>query len=253
MGIYALTGGATGIGAAIKKRLIENNHIVISVDLKNADIDADLSTKSGRDLAIEKIRNAAPEGLDGLITCAGLGSHVPNPQLIASVNYYGTVELVRGVSDLVSSKQGRIILISSNSAPMCQAPDFVDALLETSEAASLQQLDSLNGMDAYSGSKQAVARWMRRHTAEYAKQGMTINAVAPGYTQTPMTEAVANDATYGEAIKQFVASIPVGRPGLPEDMADAVEFLLSDKARFICGSVLFVDGGHDAMLRPDKF
>lgn len=82
--------------------------------------------------------------------------------------------------------------------------------------------------------------------------GITINAVAPGYIETPMTQAVANDATYGEAIRQFVASIPAGRPGLPEDVANLVEFLLSDKASFVCGALLFVDGGHDAMFRPDQ-
>jgi NAD(P)-dependent dehydrogenase (short-subunit alcohol dehydrogenase family) len=68
-----------------------------------------------------------------------------------------------------------------------------------------------------------------------------------------MTAAVKDDPNYGDAIRQFVASIPVGRPGLPEDMAKAVSFLCSDDAAFICGTVLFVDGGHDAMMRPDQF
>ncbi len=64
---------------------------------------------------------------------------------------------------------------------------------------------------------------------------------------------VGQDPTYCEAIKQFIASIPVGRPGLPEDMARAASFLLGENASFICGSVLFVDGGHDAMMRSDSF
>ncbi len=68
-----------------------------------------------------------------------------------------------------------------------------------------------------------------------------------------MTAAVEQDPVYGEAIKAFLASIPLGRTGLPEDMANATQFLLGPEASFICGSVLFVDGGHDAMLRPDQF
>ena len=68
-----------------------------------------------------------------------------------------------------------------------------------------------------------------------------------------MTEIVANEPTYGDAIRQFVKSIPIGRPGTPKYMAKAVSFLLGPDAGFICGSVLFVDGGHDAMLRPDQF
>ena len=65
-----------------------------------------------------------------------------------------------------------------------------------------------------------------------------------------MTKAVANDPQYGAAIKKFVASIPMQRPGCPDDLADAVEFLISDKASFIAGSMLYIDGGHDAMFRP---
>jgi NAD(P)-dependent dehydrogenase (short-subunit alcohol dehydrogenase family) len=80
-----------------------------------------------------------------------------------------------------------------------------------------------------------------------------MNAIGPGYTRTPLSQAVENDPTYGDAIKEFIATIPVGRPGLPEDMANAASFLLSDKAGFICGVMLFVDGGHDAAMRPDQF
>ena len=67
-----------------------------------------------------------------------------------------------------------------------------------------------------------------------------------------MTQATHDDPAYGDAIKQFLASIPVGRPGQPEDMANMAEFLLSDKARFVCGATMFVDGGHDALFRPDN-
>ena len=253
MGTYTLTGGATGIGAAIKQRLIDQGHRVLVVDIKDADIVADLSTPEGRQRAIDGIRQSAADGLDGLITCAGLASHVPDRALIAKVNYYGTTELVAGLKDLVAQKQGGIVLISSNSAPMCQSPAFVELLLDGEPEQALAAAEALAGQEVYSGSKQAVARWMRRHIRDYAGAGIRLNAVAPGYTETPMTQAVAADPTYGEAIKQFVASIPMGRPGQPEDMADLVEFLFSDKARFICGSVLFVDGGHDAMLRPDSF
>jgi NAD(P)-dependent dehydrogenase (short-subunit alcohol dehydrogenase family) len=105
----------------------------------------------------------------------------------------------------------------------------------------------------YSGSKQALTKWMRHNTQAYAAQGIRMNAIGPGYTKTPLSAAVEDNPQYGEAIKQFIASIPIGRPGLPQDMADAASFLLGDKAGFICGAMLFVDGGHDAMLRPEQF
>lgn len=253
MKTFAITGGASGIGAAIKQRLLDLGHRVIVVDLKNADIDADLSTDEGRQTAIDGIRAAAPDGLDGLIPCAGLAPHVGNLPLITQVNYYGTVVLVDALKDLVAAKQGNIVLISSNSAPMDTNPAYVDALLADDAEGITAALASMEGQTVYSGSKQALARWMRRHTPALAGAGIRINAIAPGYTETPMTAAVADDPTYGDAIRAFVESIPLARPGLPEDMADAVEFLLSDEASFICGTVLFIDGGHDAMLRPDQF
>ena len=253
MSLYALTGGATGIGAAIKQHLLTAGHRVIVVDLKDADINADLSSANGRNTAIAGIRDRAEDGLDGLITCAGVASHVPDHALIARVNYFGSIDLVEGLKDLVARKKGRIVLVSSNSAPMCTQPDYIEALLAGDEKLASEKATATTGQNAYSGSKQAVTRWMRRNTQALAGMGININAIAPGYTDTPMTQAVANDPTYGDAIKQFVQSIPLGRPGSPEDMANMVDFLLSDKASFICGSMLFIDGGHDAMLRPDNF
>ena len=67
-----------------------------------------------------------------------------------------------------------------------------------------------------------------------------------------MTEKVETDPSYGPAIREFIDSIPVGFPGSPEDQAAATSFLLSKDARYVCGSVLFVDGGHDAMFRPGE-
>ena len=253
MKTYAMTGGASGIGAAIKQSLLDAGHQLIVVDIANADIEADLSSAEGRQAATDGICAAAPDGLDGFIACAGVGSHVPNLPLIAAVNYLGTIELVEGLRESLARKNGSVVLISSNSAPMDTNAAYVDALLAGDEAELAAQLEGMEGQTVYSGSKQAVARWMRRNTAEYAAQGIRMNAVAPGYTETPMTAAVKDDPNYGDAIRQFVASIPVGRPGAPEDMAKAVSFLLSDDASFFCGAVLFVDGGHDAMMRPDQF
>lgn len=252
MGTYALTGGATGIGAAIKKRMIKNGHDVIMIDLKDADIEADLSTEAGRSAAINGIRAAASEGLDGLITCAGLASHIPDHALVTSVNFYGSTTIVDGVKDLIAKNKGSIILVSSNSAPMCKSPEYIDALLNGNESDAREIAEGIDGHDVYSGSKQAITRWMRSRIQEFASMGLTINAIAPGYTETPMTKAVAEDPQYGPAIKEFVNSIPVQRAGQPDDIADLTEFLLSDKARFICGSMLYIDGGHDALMRPDN-
>ncbi len=253
MGTYAMTGGATGIGAAIKQRLRNDQHHVIVIDIKDADIVVDLSHVEGREHAIARIHDVAGDGLDGFISCAGVGSFVKDHALIASVNYFGSIELIEGVRELLRAKRGSVVMVSSNSAPRDSDASYIEALLKGDEEQACQLANRMQAQPAYSGSKQAVARWMRRNSKAYAEAGIRLNAIAPGYTQTPMTEEVEQDPTYGKAIEEFKASIPVGFPGTPEDMASATAFLLSAEARFICGSVLFIDGGHDAMFRPDQF
>ena len=252
MGTYALTGGATGIGAAIKNRLLEDGHKLIVADIKDADLIADLSSIDGRRAAIDGFVRLAPDGLDGLITCAGLGPHTEDQALIAGVNYFGSTELIEGLRDLLSARKGAVVLVSSNSAPMPTDDDFVNFLTSGDETAARQKADEIHGQQVYSGTKLAVARWMRANSAGFAAEGVRLNAVAPGYIGTPMTHAIEKDPELGEAIRQFTATIPIGRPGTPEDIAGVVRFMLGDDARYMCGSLIFVDGGHDAMFRPDS-
>jgi NAD(P)-dependent dehydrogenase (short-subunit alcohol dehydrogenase family) len=253
MKTYAVTGGASGIGAAIKEQLIDEGHNVISIDIQSADVEADLSSTEGRKAAVAAVSAAATDGLDGFVACAGVGSHIENLGLIPSVNFFGAVDLLEGLRELLVKKSGAVVLISSNSAPAETNQEYVQALLAGDEAAAKAITESMEGQPAYSGSKQALTRWMRHNNAEYAGQGVRLNAIGPGYTRTAMSAAVEDDPLYGPAIKEFVATIPIKRPGQPEDMAKAVSFLLGDNASFISGSMLFVDGGHDAMYRPDSF
>lgn len=251
MGTIALTGGATGIGRAIGDALQAAGHRLLVIDIKDADIVADLGTPEGRRSAIDAVRSAAPEGLDALVTCAGVGSHVPDGALIASVNYFGSVELVEGLLPSLAQRGGGAVMIASNSAPQCQSAALVSSFLDGAEGRAREIAATLRGHDVYSGSKLALARWMRRRAPEAAAQGVRLNAVAPGYIETPMTAVVAENPEYGEAIRAFKASIPIGRAGEPADIANLVSFLLSTQAAFICGAVIFADGGHDALQRPD--
>ncbi len=255
MATYALTGGATGIGAAIKDSLRSAGHTVIVVDIRDADINADLSTASGRQAAVAGIREAAPDGLDGLVPCAGLGPHVGDKSLIVKVNYFGAVAVTEGVRDLLEKRSGAVVFISSNSAPMGHDTEFFEALLAGDEAAACARIEAMgnDGQAAYGGGKFALTCWMRRNSHDWARSGVRLNAVAPGFTRTPLTDAGLSDPQFGGLMKDFVDSIPIGRPGLPEDIAAGVRYLLSDEAGFVVGSVLFIDGGHDALFRPDQF
>ena len=123
MGVYAMTGGATGIGAALKARLQSSGHDVICVDIRDADIVADLSTAEGREHAVAEVRARAADGLDGLIPCAGVPPVTQPLSLIARVNYFGVVAVVEGLKDLVAKRRGTVLLVGSNSAPMVTGDD----------------------------------------------------------------------------------------------------------------------------------
>lgn len=249
MGTYVLTGGATGIGAAIKEKLRAQGHRVVVIDLKEGDYLADLGDPETRSSVVSKVAAEVPE-IDGLITCAGVASQFPNTGKILAINYFGTTEVIEGLAANVVTG-GRIIAISSNSAPMSSRPDLIDALLDGPEAAAVAMGAELNGHECYASSKNAVARYMRRTAPGLAQRGISFNALAPGYISTPMTQAVENDEEYGPLIKAFVDSIPLGRPGQADDVANLAMFLLSPEGAYVAGSTLFIDGAHDAMMRPD--
>jgi len=252
--LYVITGGATGIGAAVKEKLRARGDTVIVVDIKDADIVADLATPAGRMAAIQAIKERAPEGLDGLIPCAGLGPSVKPYDLITRVNFFGVVTLVEELKPLLQQRKGTVVLISSNSAALPgHNKDYVKALLDRNEARACEVIIDFDGQTAYGGSKYALAVWMRKQAPTFMKDGVRMNAVAPGITRTAMTDGVFKDPTWGDAIRQFNEITPCGSMASPDMIAASILFLLDPVSAFVCGSVLFVDGGTDALLRPETF
>ena len=254
MGTYLVTGAASGIGAAIKSGLEAQDHQVIGVDLRDSDINADLSDEGQLKSVVSKVLERTPDGLDGLVPCAGVGPEAPNKAIIAQINYFAVVDLVDALMPALEKRRGSVVLMCSNSATLMRYDEnLVESLLAGNRETALAQAKSLEGQVVYGGGKFALGCWMRRKSQAAASQGVRLNALAPGFTATGMTAAGLEDPQYGPAIRQFVTSIPLGRGGQPEDQANAALFLLSDKAAYIAGAILFVDGGHDAMFRPDAF
>ncbi|NIB40897.1 SDR family oxidoreductase [Pseudomaricurvus alkylphenolicus] len=251
---FAMTGGATGIGAAVKEKLRAEGHRVIVIDLKDADVVADLSKPQARGKALEQVADLAPEGLDGFIACAGLGPHVQPASLIDRVNFFGAVATIEAAMDLLKKKNGVVVAVGSNSSVLPGLDqNHVQALLDGDEERACELVDTLDGQNAYGGSKNALTRWVRQQAPALMKQGVRMNAVAPGMTTTPLTDRVFEDETYGQAMRDFSQMIPCGEIASPDMIADAILFLLSPASRYVCGSVLFVDGGQDALIRPDCY
>jgi NAD(P)-dependent dehydrogenase (short-subunit alcohol dehydrogenase family) len=106
---------------------------------------------------------------------------------------------------------------------------------------------------AYGASKIAVSRWARRNavTAAWAGAGIRLNVLAPGAILTPLLEKQLATPAEAKLINAF--PVPIGGFGDPGHLADWVLFMLSDSASFLCGSVIFVDGGSDAYFRSDDW
>lgn len=250
-----VTGSASGMGAATRRHLETDGQRVIGVDLRDAEVTADLATAEGRRGAIDAVTDLAPGRLEGVVTWAGVPglTDVPGSPLV-SVNYFGSIRLLEGLRPLLArGDQPAAVAISSNSTT-CQPgvpTSVVDHCLDDDEPGARTAADAAGAIATYPATKLAVARWVRRHATgdDWAGAGITLNVVAPGAIETPMLDATRADATIGQFVDAF--PIPVGRKGTAEELAAFVAFLLGPQARFLCGSVLFVDGGTDALLRAD--
>lgn len=252
MRTIVVTGSASGMGAATKARLEAAGDKVIGVDLRDADVVADLGTAEGRQAAIDGVTTLA-DSLDGLVTWAGLPGLTERPgSLLVSVNYFGTIAVLEGLRPLLAKgDRPAAVAISSNSTTIQPGlpVNVTEACLAGDEAAARAAGDEVGSLNVYPASKLAIARWVRRNAPAWAEDGITLNAVAPGAVNTPLLDASRHDPTVGSMID--LLPIPVGRPGTADELAAFVQFLLGPDARFFCGSVVFVDGGTDALLRAD--
>ncbi len=213
--------------------------------------------------------------MHGLVPAAGLaGLSGDDPALLVSVNYFGALGLVRGLRRELAAAAGgavgggsttvhpppargsatgaSVVLLASNSITgMPGWTASVAALcLRDDEPAARAAAAEVEAVTVYPATKAALAWWARREgvTPEWIGRGIRINAVAPGMVDTPMTDRLAADPVLGPLADSYPSAL--GRSGRPEEIAELVCFLLSDASSLMVGSVVFADGGTDAMLHP---
>jgi len=250
-----ISGAASGMGAATRRRLEGAGNKVLGIDLAGTEVEADLSNAEGRAKAIEQVEDLSGGSIDGLVTWAGVGG-LPDRagSMLVSINYFGSIALLDGLRPLLAKgDQPSAVAIASNSMT-CQPGvplDVVEACLDGDEGNARAAADAAGSIQSYPASKLAVTRWARRHapTQAWAGAGITLNVVAPGAVETPLLQATRDDELLGPLLDAF--PVPIGRNGTPDELAAVVEFLLGPDARFFCGSVLVVDGGTEASLRAN--
>ena len=228
-----VTGGGSGIGLAISQRLRADGYQVAALDLNpldgTDDLAADVTDRDQVDAALTDVRkrlgpvtilvNAA--GMDGFKRFADLS--FANWQRLIDVNLNGVFHCIQAaLPDMVEAGWGRIVNISSSSAQSGQP-----------------------FMTHYVASKAAVNGLTKALALELGPAGITVNAVPPGFIDTPMLRRAESRELIGGTVEDHIQRTPVRRVGRPEDIAAACSFLVSEEAGYITGQILGVNGGRN--------
>ncbi|MFJ4209464.1 SDR family NAD(P)-dependent oxidoreductase [Paenarthrobacter sp. NPDC089675] len=241
-----VTGGGSGLGEAISKDLAKNgaNVVVVDVNLDAATRVADEINASGGKASPFKANTAVAEdnkkAVDFAVETYGALNYAVNNAGIGGAN--------APVGEVDIEDWDRVISINL-SGVLYGMRYQIPAILEAGASegaivnmASIHGAVAALGNAAYTAAKHGVVGLTKNAAAEYGAQGLRVNAIGPGYIETPLLSAAPS-----EVIAGLEAKHSLGRLGQPEEIANVTTFLLSEKASFMTGSYVLVDGGYTAV------
>ncbi len=228
-----VTGGTRGIGRGVAEALLAKGWTVTATGVAQSEIEA-CEPADGLDTLLLDVTDHAQAGetaarlekLDGLVNCAGIlmrGQEydIANFRRVIEVNLIGTMRMCLACKPLLEASGGAIV----NTASMLS---FFGGPL----------------VPAYSASKGGVAQLTKALAAHWAADGVRVNAIAPGWIETELTQGLREDPARSEAI---LSRTPMRRWGRPREVGELAAYLLSAEAQFITGAIMPVDGGYSAV------
>jgi len=247
----ALTGGATGIGAAIAQKLKAAGHHVTAFDIgdprPNADhwIKTDLSDPN----SIANALDAAEGPFDALINNAGLPPREGLAELVLKVNFIGLCTFLDGMLDKLASDAAIVNTASRAGAAWRDNLDQIKALmaLSNSDVARFVVDQNMDATRAYNLTKEAVIVMTMARAEEMTLRGLRMNSASPAAVSTGILDDFI--AAFGEKVAKNIAR--AGRAGLPDEAADVIIFLASPESAWIKGQDIVIDGGMSAMAMSD--
>ncbi|MGM0471124.1 MAG: SDR family NAD(P)-dependent oxidoreductase [Bacillota bacterium] len=241
--VAIVTGGASGIGAATVRDMVAEGAEVLIADLddqQGEQLAQELDQKEQRviyhhadvsqeEQVAEMIKRAEKEWgrLDIIFSNAGIGDQAVSDQL--SLAQWQQVIDINLTGVFLSAKHAIPLMKQDGGGSIVNCSSILGHVGQAETA-------------SYTAAKGGVTNLTRALAAEYAADGIRVNAVCPGYIDTPLIADLDD-----EVVKQLISLHPLGRLGQPEEIAKAVTFLASDDASFITGENLLVDGGYTAV------
>ena len=226
-----VTGGTRGIGEGIARALAQAGYHVTACGLTQDELDRFTPQEHIKTAVLDVTNDASAaavlkdfSSLDVLVNCAGIilregkEFEIDGFRTTIEVNLNGTMRMCLAAKPLLAKAKGSIV-----------------------NTASMLSFFGSAYAPGYAASKGAVAQLTKSLAAAWAADGIRVNAIAPGWIATELTQPLQEDAARTAAI---MARTPLNRWGTPDDLGGVVAFLASDAARFVTGTVLPVDGGY---------
>jgi NAD(P)-dependent dehydrogenase (short-subunit alcohol dehydrogenase family) len=247
--VALVTGAGSGIGRATARRFAADGHAVVCADLSEdaaRDVAAEIAAAQGEavpvtvdvadEASVARMVEAAVGWRGGLrIVVANAGAMVEGDLLSLTLADWNRALAVNATGAFLTARATMPHLVADGSG----------ALVFT---ASTVALAGMKGVAAYAAAKGAVAALTRQLAADFAPRGVRVNAVAPGAVRTPLSESqfrarAADEAQFEALLAQVIARYPLPRWGRPEEIAEAILFLATDRSSWMTGQILPVEGG----------